>query len=302
MDKKLLKQLLKKKNVVSVGIGTKKRGGVDTGIEAVVIGVRKKMPIADLKKSDIVPEMVDGKVSDVVEVGELKALSFIARVRPCPGGISCGSYRITAGTLGAWVSKGGQSVLLSNNHVLADVNQGKPGDSIVQPGIYDKGKTPQDDIAQLSTFVPIKLLNRNIWQLILDWLLRRQPVNTVDCALAKPLSDFNVINRSILGCGIPSGISEPTLGLDVKKSGRSTELTKAKVTQVDVTARVNMGIGTAIFTDQFIVESPGFSAPGDSGSVILSTENKFVGLLFAGGDSVTVGNRFSNVAKALGLD
>jgi hypothetical protein len=304
VDKKIVNQLLKKKNVVSVGVGVKQKGGLRTGDQAIVVGVKKKVPLSDLKAQDVIPETIAGVKSDVVEVGEIKALENTARVRPCPGGYSCGNYKITAGTLGAWVKKGDQPMLLSNSHVLGGsaVSGAKTGDAILQPGAYDGGQNPGDEIAELDTFVPIKFINRNIFQIILDWILRRSlPVNKVDCALAAPL-EGNVVDNTILGIGTPVGYVGPVLGMEVKKSGRTTGLTSGVISQVDVTARVNMGDGKiAVFTNQFMVQTEGFSAPGDSGSAILTTYNSFVGLLFAGSDNppLTLGNEWGNVREAL---
>lgn len=305
MDSKAIRQLMKHKNVVSIGTGIKKKGGLPTGQKAVVVGVKKKLPLAQLAAEDIVPQSIDGKPSDVVEVGEIKALTGnTGRVRPCPGGVSCGSYRITAGTLSLWVEKGGQPKLLSNNHVLADVNQGKVGDPILQPGSYDGGQNPADAIATLETFIPIKFASSSIWQMILDWLFHRSPpTNIVDCALAAPIEP-SVVDKNILSIGVPiSPPVEPTLGMTVQKNGRTTGLTTGAISQVDVTAKVNMGNGKiAVFTDQFMVENVGFSAGGDSGSAVLTGLN-MVGLLFAGSDSppVTLMNKFSNVKTALGI-
>jgi V8-like Glu-specific endopeptidase len=56
----------------------------------------------------------------------------------------------------------------------------------------------------------------------------------------------------------------------------------------------------ALFTDQCAIGA--MSQPGDSGSIVLSEDNKCVGLLFAGSETVTMANRYSNVKVKLGLD
>src|SRR5713101_5810378 len=62
------------------------------------------------------------------------------RRRPLVVGCSIGHFRITAGTLGCFVStKSGEPRILSNNHVLANENSGKKGDAIIQPGQFDGG-------------------------------------------------------------------------------------------------------------------------------------------------------------------
>lgn len=313
MDNKIVKQLLKKEGVVSVGVGHKISAGVDTGRMAVVIGVKKKKPLGELAAKDVIPKEIAGDESDVQEVGEIKVLTVVTataqdvntgRVRPCPGGCSVGNFRITAGTLGLWGAKGAEAMLVSNSHVLggSPVAGATAGDAILQPGAYDHGQNPADKIAELDTFVPVKFISSSWWQMLLDWLFRRSPpTNLVDCAMAAPMDD-GVVDRSIKDIGVLAGSGEPMLGLSVKKSGRTTGLTSGTVAQVDVTSRVDMGGGkTAVFTDQCMVMAAGFSAPGDSGSAIVTNSNHVVGLLFAGNETVTIFNRWSNVRSALGL-
>jgi hypothetical protein len=59
---------------------------------------------------------------------------FRQRIRPLLIGSSVGHVRVTAGTIGAFVQRGGKTFILSNNHVLADENRGTNGDAVVQPG------------------------------------------------------------------------------------------------------------------------------------------------------------------------
>jgi hypothetical protein len=61
---------------------------------------------------------------------------------------------ITAGTIGARVTKDINVYVLSNNHVLANINQAKINDPILQPGAYDGG-TLGDAIATLTDFQEI---------------------------------------------------------------------------------------------------------------------------------------------------
>jgi len=76
MDSKIFKELLAKKGVVSVGRGHKKVGGVSTGRPCIVIGVTKKVPLADLTVEDIIPQTVGNHAqeTDVIEVGDIRLL------------------------------------------------------------------------------------------------------------------------------------------------------------------------------------------------------------------------------------
>jgi len=55
--KKFTAELLRKKHVVMVGLGTKQVGGIDTGKVALVVGVKQKLPLSELAAEDIVPPL-----------------------------------------------------------------------------------------------------------------------------------------------------------------------------------------------------------------------------------------------------
>ncbi len=153
-----LKSLKKKSNVNGVAIGHKIVNGKDTGELCVTVLVTKKVAQFQLLSRDMVPQTIDGISTDVREVGRIVA--FKARTdrwRPVPGGVSIGHYLITAGTLGAFVKDAttGETLILSNNHVIANVNGASRGDAIVQPGAADGATYPDDRIAVLERFVPI---------------------------------------------------------------------------------------------------------------------------------------------------
>jgi hypothetical protein len=311
--------LLSKRNAVACGVGYKEVGGVRTDELCVVVSVVKKMPEEELAPGDLVPQALEGIRTDVQETGVIRALQDrTSKWRPAPGGVSCGHIDITAGTLGCLVSRGGQIYILSNNHVLANSNQGQPGDPILQPGRYDGG-TIEDQIATLEEFVPINF-GTDIptcptaigTASILNWVARllgshhrleafqeNPATNLVDAAIARPLS-ADLVEKRILEIGEPQGVGEGTLGLEIRKSGRTTGLTSGEITQVDVTAQVSYGLSkTATFTDQLMAGA--MSGGGDSGSAVLDEGGRVVGLLFAGSDSTTVINRIQNVVQALGV-
>ena len=76
MNNKIVKELLAKKNVVSVGRGHKKVDGKDTGVPCIVVGVQKKLPLSELKTKDVIPLSVGNEetVTDVIEMGEIRLL------------------------------------------------------------------------------------------------------------------------------------------------------------------------------------------------------------------------------------
>jgi len=323
------KKLLKKENVVLVGLGKKTTAGVNTGRYAIVVGVTKKLPVQILSRKNVVPTKIKGVETDVIEVGEIKALNaqdasdHKIKYRPAPGGVSIGHKDITCGTLGMVVKRNGVRQILSNNHVLAHENKASIGDPVYQPGVYDGG-TAEDEIARLSEFVPIEfgspippppsdcpiakivisLFNFSARVFGRKTRLRavapKAIVNTVDCALAKPNKDKDVLT-SILEIGEPSGTTEADVGMKIKKSGRTSGLNSSEIALIDAVANVGYGSGTAIFEDQLVTSTP-MAQGGDSGSAVLTEDNKVVGLLFAGSDTVAIINKFSNVKVALSLD
>ena len=65
--------LLRKKNVVGVGIGYRQRGGQQTDEMALTVMVQHKQPRCELPAVDQIPEELEGVPVDVQEVGVFKA-------------------------------------------------------------------------------------------------------------------------------------------------------------------------------------------------------------------------------------
>ncbi len=184
--------------------------------------------------------------------------------------------------------------ILSNNHVLADINKAKRGEMIVQPGLVDTGppctKIPGDAVATFSRTVKIKFGGGT---------------NTIDAAIA--LIKPGDVNSDILNIGpIASSVVDPTLGLAVQKMGRSTCVTSATISAVSMNGTINYGSGKkAKFINQIVIDGD-FSSPGDSGSLIVTQDAcpQAVGLLFAGGvdktgTQLTIANPISSVLSGL---
>ena len=240
----------------------------------------------------------------VVHTGIVDAQPHRMRLRPAPGGISCGHRLITAGTLGCLVRgrsapRNARLMILSNNHVLANVNAGPINESILQPGPFDSGHHPADQVAVLERFININFA--------------ANASNTVDCATAWAWPDR--VRRELMY--ISGGAVQlftvgtvpvaPLLGMQVGKTGRTTQLTRGSITAVGVTVNVNYGGGrVARFVDQMSIRSPSgdFSQGGDSGSLIWTWDSRRapVGLLFAGGGGTTFANRVTSVLNALDVN
>ena len=127
--------------------------------------------------------------------------------------------------------------------------------------------------------------------------------NLVDAAVARVMLEESV-DLVVPNVGEIAGIRDLQLGDRVQKTGRTTEHTQGMVETVNAEVRVDYGpSGTATFTDQLIVRANAgeFSAPGDSGSGVLTADAFLGGLLFAGGEGITIVNRIANVVSLLGL-
>ena len=155
---KLAKQLLKYPNVTGYSKKLRKRIKDGKVVEewCIQIHVSKKVPLKELKLNEVIPAEVDGIPVDVVDIGELKALSVdkTKKFRPLQPGISIGNYAITAGTLGNFVLGTkkpfkNEVFTASNAHVFCDnPSLEKPEEfDIIQPGRYDGG-THKDKVGE----------------------------------------------------------------------------------------------------------------------------------------------------------
>ncbi len=203
-----------------------------------------------------------------------------------------------SGTLGSLVkdSSGNNYYILSNNHVLARTNKAAIGEDISQPGLIDNScvRDFSEVVADLSAFKTISFTTGTI--------------NKVDAAIARIRAGAVDTSGYILDIGpINSSIVAPTVGMAVKKSGRTTGLTTGNITAINVTVDVTYnkqcGIGSqkARFVNQIMIGPGGFSKGGDSGSLVVkkvASCPQAVGLLFAGSSSVTIANPISYVLSA----
>lgn len=304
-------------NIVGVGIAL---GASDYGqADGMSMSLEPGMPClqiyvvestsADVMKSVMVESMGISVLSgddvplSIVRTGFIDAQPHRFRMRPAPGGISAGHFRITAGTLGCLATglsapRNSRLMILSNNHVLANSNNAAYGDCICQPGPYDGGACPKDQIAILERFVPINFSGGT--------------VNYVDAATGWAWPDRVRKELVYLQQGQPrfftvsSAPVAAQLGMLVGKSGRTTQITTGRIMSVGVSVNVGYGGGrVAHFRDQIGIKglSGDFSAGGDSGSLIWTWDGRRspVGLLFAGGGGWTFANRITHVLSALAI-
>ncbi len=212
-----------------------------------------------------------------------------------------------SGTLGALVrdSQTGVLYVLSNTHVFAgdSVAGGNnkvatDGDDINHPGFVDTscGQTTNIIVADLSDWCPIV------------------PGGTtkVDAAIAQARTGMVRPDGAILEVGTLNAATLPAFpGLGVKKSGRTTGLTRSSVDSLNATVGVSYSTEcagtsyTSTYTGQILVKNRRFLAAGDSGSLLVedvATSPRAVGLLYAGSNTIAVANPINDVLTYFGVE
>jgi hypothetical protein len=212
-------------------------------------------------------------------------------------GFCCG------GTLGSLVSIGGVQHILSNYHVFeSDIVPGgnsrvaMTGDPVIQPGLIDVN-------CNAATAQDVALLVKR----------SSLPASNVDCAIAAVIPGQVRTDGAILEIGtISSQTIAASINQAVKKSGRTTGLTRSTVTGLNATISVQYdnecagGVAfTKTFTGQIVVKNNGsrFLNSGDSGSLMVqdvTTNPRAIGLLFAGSSSTAIANPIGQVLSFLG--
>lgn len=217
------------------------------------------------------------------------------------------------GTLGSLVQKGGVKYVMSNYHVLySDIVSGgnsrvaTAGDPVVQPGLIDVSCSAAN-AQNVAT-----LVNGG------GTLPDAGNPNAVDVGIAQVTSGMVDETGAILNVGtISSSTLGASVGLAVKKMGRTTGLTRSSVSAINgafsITYENECAGGTSFtqsYQNQVVIAngSCGFQNSGDSGSLLLedvATNPRAVGLCFAGssvcnGSSIAIANPIGAVLSKIG--
>ncbi len=208
-------------------------------------------------------------------------LRYVGRIYPVgvapvlnqSSGTSVSHYLTGTGSIGCPVRdlKTGNTLLLSNNHVIALENDAIVDDAIVDPGKDDGGTVPANTIAYFSRCVNLDFSGAP---------------NLVDCAVARLAP--GVVLAPPGGSKFPY---EPTLAPAmatktslVKKLGRSSGLTNGTITGIEMGGFfVDYQNGPALFDHQIEITGVDgvFAAHGDSGALVINEAGAALGLLFA---------------------
>ncbi len=212
-----------------------------------------------------------------------------ARADPLRGGISISDeYHVAAGTLGGKVidRATGAEMILSNWHVLVADWSARAGQLIEQPGRLDGGAIA-DSVATLT---------------------RDAMSVNLDAAVATLNGTRQLINDQ-LGLGPVAGVGRADLGMELVKTGRTSDITYGRVTAVEGTARITYGSLDRIIRQVVTIEPRAsleqVSAPGDSGSWWLDVATmRAIALHFAGSDAPERGLALDmpSVLDALNID
>ena len=302
--------------VNGVGIGAKTVAGRRSGVTSIRVYVTRKRPSQYLPAGTELPRSIRVKgrtvAIDVVQAGPFFPLHLLSRAdetrslagaatedayphryRPVPFGVSIAHQDVTAGTVGCLVTDNtdGSTVVLSNNHVLANSNLAEIGDPIVQPGPADQGIVGPDTVAHLKRYVEIKIgtinyadaaiatpvgvgtfVNESPEGVINPISSQHQPVGLLfagDCSgmiLACSASRI----ASLLDVSFPNGFVVPSAYMLVEKVGRTTGWTVSSISDIGLEMKVAFPGGVATFGDLFMMER--FGHAGDSGSIIVQAE------------------------------
>ena len=207
-----------------------------------------------------------------------------------------------SGTLGSLIQdSGGRQYLLGNNHVLARSDQASVGDTIVQPGLIDNNCAPAADsaglspVASLTAWLPLSASSTNADAAIAQVASRAVDPGGRILELGPRRPDGSLASAAP-GTSSSGGKGETAwLVQSVAKSGRTTGLTCASVSAVDVDVNVDYFFDcaetrpylTKTYTGQIAMAGNAFSDAGDSGSLAVDAANaEPVGLYFAGGTDV----------------
>jgi hypothetical protein len=227
-----------------------------------------------------------------------------------------------SGTLGALVSRGGSFFVLSNNHVLDKSDAGSPGQPISQPGLVDSSCSPAKTVATLTQAGALKPTSISTTGACAGQPAPCGPApSNVDAAIAQIVAGEVDTSGNILDLGglsgnsigalppsstlaVPSGVLTANEG--VAKSGRRTGLTCSTLQSVSTTVSVQYAAScggptafTATFANQVIINGGNFSAPGDSGSLIVTSDTaRPVGLLYGGNNTSSSANPIQDVIGA----
>lgn len=230
-------------------------------------------------------------------------------------GLSLSHERGFAGTLGGFVKVNDEKDpwpgVISAAHVLFDGREGVIGDSVLHPGYPDGQRVKTNEVGTLADFVLLQH-HRNKSR-------KRDALNTEDIALVKPedparLRNGNLVpdprdsnNKMWLKACVPAMQLFEFIGEPVYKVGRTTGFTEGVLKVVGIADYpIKLPDGKIyIFKDIVAIEKKGrqaFSASGDSGSIVYTTDGRAIGLVIGGSADYTLLSPLSKCLEAINAE
>ncbi|WP_163506042.1 hypothetical protein [Fodinicola acaciae] len=315
-------------NCTAFGLGYRQQNGETTDEPVVIAMVAKKRPQNLVARSRLLPRQVSisGQTYgvDVIEAGpfsvqrpegtdQLRVLDpdgqnwrvpmpIWQKVRPATEGTGIANLDgFGIGTFGCLVrDRTDQTIcLLSCNHVVANLNLGRVGQHIIQPG--DGGLDDNNTIARLKRFVPLSFdpqapgnVDGGIAQVVDESLVSKgiygglmPPISSSHPAVGVLFAGdsyggifitdmartLNALNVELLAS---NAVATAQLDMNVDKVGRTTAYTANKISGLDFTVAVGTegipGVPPAMYmTNVHYIANFGWS--GDSGSVVCAGGN-----------------------------
>jgi hypothetical protein len=218
------------------------------------------------------------------------------------------------GSIGCFVRKRGQSelLILSNNHVLANINNAQESDLIIQLDAISMALG-----SKINSYLPLSRRYNDIASLKEFITLRFNEVNLVDAAIARlNQTDDIYIDRIRSLCRLKGFHNEDfftnnVYSIPLYKRGITTNVTEGKITAFNVRTKVQYasdGSKPCNFINVIEIRcdksNQKFSLNGDSGAVIHDRDGYAVALLFAGNAAtgMTYAVPIKTVLDALNLD
>jgi hypothetical protein len=262
------KELLKIPGVTGVAIGQKEKNGMRTGEISILVYVEKKKQETAIPANQRIPPEINGVKTDVIETGTISLHAYKG------GTVLESDHQSGEGTLGSFAftqETTPRAVLLTNQHVVMSGTNTTPLSGEVGPLI-----------CSICSPCCSKVLG-NVLKIILNANLDGS------IALLKPGTQILPEVESI---GVISGThiitqAESDSGTFAVKiySRMQGKVVNGTIQSINTSGAVNQHDGTLHrnYQNQISISSTSpFSVPGDSGSVLLDSSNRVVGLIFGG--------------------
>ncbi|MBE7556116.1 MAG: hypothetical protein HS126_34110 [Anaerolineales bacterium] len=213
--------------------------------------------------------------SAVVQAADVQATSTAVAqtirkdwVRPLRPGLSIGLANTEgAGTLGYFVAdRAGQIYLVST---VSSLGSSSTQVQVLQPAPFDGGQAPDDVVASS-----------------VKTLAQMEIMPAAHMVALAPLTPALQVQTVIPEIGPVRGVRAPEPGMQVRKLGRTTGLTKGEIRAVD--QRISITTASGSVQIYGAVRTSPISSGGDGGALVVDAEGYAVGVIVAGSERETI--------------